>query len=189
MRGWEISMHSWHDLPNDPETVKESMLAVIEIPLGSKIKYELDKASGMLIVDRILSTSMIYPANYGFIPRTYCDDGDPLDVLVLGNHQVVPNALMRVRAIGVMHMVDGGENDDKIIAVHVDDPAMKGYTDISQLPEHISLEIQNFFEKYKSLEHKTVEVEEIKGPELAHKVLQDAFKMYADNEEELRAQG
>lgn len=126
----------WHALPNNPEDINDAVNVVIEIPKGSKVKYELDKPTGLLKVDRILYSSVIYPANYGFIPRTYCDDGDPLDVLVLGNEAVYPLSIMRVRPIGVMHMIDEGKGDDKIIAVHYDDPAFKDYSDIDELPLH-----------------------------------------------------
>ena len=129
--------HPWHDLPNNPDTADAWFNVVIEIPRGSKVKYELDKPTGLLRVDRVLYSSVIYPANYGFVPRSYCDDGDPLDVLVLGHEPVVPMCIMQARAIGLMRMEDEGEGDDKIIAVHVNDPSFNEYTDIGQLPQHI----------------------------------------------------
>src|ERR1700751_5919644 len=115
-------MHPWHDYPIDESRIAESFPAIIEVPMGSKNKYELDKATGLLRLDRILYSAVHYPANYGFVPRTYCDDGDPLDVLVLGQEEVVPGVLMRARVVGVMRMRDDKGQDDKLIAIHVDDP-------------------------------------------------------------------
>jgi inorganic pyrophosphatase len=159
---------------------------IIEIPRGSKIKYELDKPSGLLRVDRILYSSVIYPANYGFLPRSYCADGDPLDVLVLGSEPVAPMTIMQARAIGVMHMSDQGQADDKIIAVHVNDPATAEYTDISQLPRHTFREIQRFFEDYKVLEEKQVVVEEFRGAVAAVQVIREALALYRREETRLR---
>jgi len=178
--------HPWHDLPNNPDTAHERFNVVIEIPRGSKLKYELDKPTGLLRVDRVLYSSVVYPANYGFLPRSYCDDGDPLDVLVLGNEPVIPLAIMQARAIGVMHMQDEGKGDDKIIAVHVNDPSFAGYTDIDQIPPHIFAEIQMFFEDYKKLENKTVLVDQIQGAEEARAVVTDAFALYRREENRLR---
>ena len=115
---------------------------VVEIPRGSKVKYELDKDTGLCYVDRILYSSVVYPHNYGFVPKTLCEDGDPLDVLVLMQESVVPMCFLRARPIGVMQMLDQGEQDDKIIAVHADDPEYKSFSDISQLPQHRLLEIR-----------------------------------------------
>ena len=129
-------VHPWHDLPNPMADIEDGFNVYIEIPKGSRVKYELDKPSGLLRVDRVLYSAVHYPANYGFLPRSYCGDKDPLDVLVLGNEPVVPGVMMRARAIGVMHMEDQGEEDDKIIAVHVHDPAFEEYTDLDQLPSH-----------------------------------------------------
>ncbi len=181
--------HPWHDLPNNPDTAHEWFNVVIEIPKGSKVKYELDKPSGMLRVDRILYSSVIYPANYGFIPRSYCDDGDPLDVLVLGNEPVDPLTIMQARAIGVMHMLDEGQGDDKIIAVHVTDPAFSDYTDVAQLPSHMFREIRRFFTDYKVLEHKDVKVDEIEGSKEAFKVVVDSLAFYRQKESQLRGWG
>lgn len=182
-------MHAWHDLPNNPDTAAEGFNAVIEIPRGSKVKYELDKASGMLKVDRILYSSVIYPANYGFIPRSYCDDGDPLDVLVLMSEPVVPMAILKARAIGVMHMRDEGRLDSKIIAVHLHDPAFSEYRDIKELPGHLALEIRRFFQDYKTLEDKLVEVDEFLGADKAVEVLVEALELYRSEENKLRGWG
>lgn len=179
-------LHPWHDLPNNPEEASEHFSVVIEIPKGSKVKYELDKPTGLLRVDRILYSSVHYPANYGFLPRTYCNDGDPLDVLVLGNEPVWPLSIMEARAIGVMEMADEGAEDHKIIAVHVTDPAMNDYTDIEQLPNHTYREIQRFFEEYKVLENKQVVVEAVQGRARALEILQDAFALYRREENQLR---
>ncbi len=129
-------VHPWHDLPNPLMGIDDGFNVVIEIPKGSKVKYELDKPSGLLRVDRILYSAVHYPANYGFLPRSYCADGDPLDVLVLGNEPVVPLSMMLARAVGVVYMEDQGMRDDKVIAVHVHDPAFEDYNDLEQLPKH-----------------------------------------------------
>ena len=178
--------HPWHDLPNNPDTAGEYFNVVIEIPRGSRIKYELDKPSGMLRVDRVLYSSVIYPANYGFIPRSYCDDGDPLDVLVLGNEPVVPLAIMQARAIGLMRMEDDGQGDDKIVAVHVNDPSFNEYRDIDELPKHIQVEIKRFFLDYKVLEHKKVLVEELQGHKEALEAVIEALALYRSEENRLR---
>ncbi|MFN3202820.1 MAG: inorganic diphosphatase [Bradymonadia bacterium] len=181
--------HPWHDLPNNPDHIEEGFNVVIEIPKGSKVKYELDKPSGMLRVDRILYSSVIYPANYGFLPRSYCDDGDPLDVLVVGNEPVYPMSIMQAKAIGVMHMADEGKADDKIIAVHVTDPAFMDYSDISQLPVHMFREIRRFFEDYKILENKQVVVERFGNSEEAREVVLKALADYRTAENKLRGWG
>lgn len=178
--------HPWHDLPNNPDTADKSFAVVIEISRGSKLKYELDKPSGMLKVDRVLYSSVMYPADYGFLPRSYCEDGDPLDVLVLGSEPVQPGTIMHARAIGVMHMKDEGKADDKIIAVHVNDPAVNEYTDISQVPKHIAREIRRFFEDYKALEHKEVVVEDFKGSKAALEVVRESLRLYRAEETRLR---
>jgi len=181
--------HPWHDLPNNPDTASTAFNVVIEIPKGSKVKYELDKPSGMLRVDRILYSSVMYPANYGFLPRSYCPDGDPLDVLVLGNEPVVPLTIMQARAIGVMRMLDEGAADDKIIAVQTTDPAFNGYSDIAQLPSHMFREIQRFFEDYKALENKAVEVEGFEGSKRALEVVLESLASYRTEESRLRGWG
>jgi len=178
--------HPWHDLPNNPDTAEEKFNVVIEIPKGSKVKYELDKPSGALRVDRILYSSVIYPANYGFLPRSYCGDGDPLDVLVLGNEPVVPLAIMEARAIGMMGMADDGDEDTKIIAVHIQDPAFNEYRDISELPRHVLNEISRFFEDYKVLENKQVIVEDFLGAAAAVKAVKESFKLYRSEETKLQ---
>src|SRR5436309_12546258 len=155
-------IHPWHDVTPGLNLPSEFM-SLIEIPLGSNIKYELDKKTGLLRVDRVLYSAVYYPANYGFLPRTYCDDKDPLDVLVLGQAEVVPLCIMRAKAIGVMQMIDQNEEDDKIIAVHADDPEYRDYRDISELPEHRLKAVKRFFEDYKALEMKQVKVERFMG--------------------------
>ncbi len=169
--------HAWHDIPIE-EPVEESFPAIIEIPKGSKVKYELDKASGLLKVDRVLFSAVHYPANYGFLPRTFCDDGDPLDVLVLCQEPVTPFCLMRARAIGMMQMRDDKGLDDKIIAIHLDDPAYAEYTHIREVPHHTLLELRRFFLDYKTLENKSVEVEEFSGPFEANKTIREAIVAY-----------
>lgn len=173
------SSHPWHDLPIGDKAPGE-VHAVIEIPAKSKVKYELDKDTGMCYVDRVLYSSVVYPHNYGFIPQTLCEDQDPLDVLVMMQEPVVPMCFMRVRCIGVMHMIDQGERDDKIIAVHIDDPEYKHLTDISQVPKHRLAEIRRFFEDYKKNENKDVQVDDIFGAEEALKAVKDAMEMYQD---------
>jgi inorganic pyrophosphatase len=179
-------LHPWHDLPNHASSIDGGFNVVIEIPKGSKVKYELDKPSGLLRVDRVLYSSVHYPANYGFLPRTYCGDGDPLDVLVLGNEPVVPLSIMVARAIGVMHMDDQGEQDDKVIAVHVHDPAFEEYRDLDDLPRHTMREIQRFFEDYKLLESKSVKIEEMGGAVEASRVIREALDLYQREENHLR---
>ncbi len=181
-----MAAHPWHDLPNNPDTADESFNVVIEIPRGSNVKYELDKPTGMLRVDRILYSSVIYPANYGFIPRSYCGDGDPLDVLVLGYEPVVPMAIMEARAIGVMHMEDDGELDDKIIAVHVNDPSFNEFTDIEQLPKHLFMQIERFFLDYKTLEKKEVKIGRFSGQAKGLEVVRESFRLYRKEESRLR---
>lgn len=153
-------MNIWHDIGKDRIT-ENKFDALIEIPKGSKAKYELDKATGLIRLDRILYTSTVYPSNYGFIPRTLADDGDPLDVLVLCNERIYPMTLVQCTPIGVIKMVDGGELDEKIIAVAVNDPNYMNFYDIKELPSHVFDEMMHFFEVYKMLEHKQTTVKEI----------------------------
>jgi inorganic pyrophosphatase len=169
--------HAWHDVPRGEEA-PDALNTVIEIPNGGKVKYELDKETGLMRVDRVLHSSVIYPANYGFIPQSYGDDEDPLDVLVLTQESVVPGAIMRARPIGLMNMIDDGQGDAKIICVHMDDPAVSDYWHIKDLPEHQLRELKRFFQDYKALESKGVQVEDFFGPERARKVVSNSFDYY-----------
>lgn len=180
-------MHPWHDIPPHADDGRSLVNAVIEIPKGSKVKYELDKATGLLRVDRILYSSVIYPANYGFVPRTFCEDDDALDILVLNSEPVQGLTILRVRPIGVMRMLDEGRRDDKLVGVHVDDPAFADYTAMGQLPHHVERQLRRFFEDYKILEQKAVVVDDFLGTDDAVKVLADAVDFYARKEAELRA--
>lgn len=172
-------VHPWHDLTPGDRTPEE-FCAVIEIPLGSNVKYELDKPSGLLRVDRVLWSAVYYPANYGFIPRTLAEDGDPLDVLVLCQEPVVPLALINARAVGMMTMIDVGMMDHKIIAVATGDPEFNGYREANQIPAHYLLMLRRFFLDYKQLERKSVEVEEIGPAKTAYPVIRDALTRYTD---------
>lgn len=178
-------MHPWHDVELNAK-FPEIIPVVIEVPKGSKTKYELDKKSGLIRVDRILFSSIHYPANYGFIPRTYCEDNDPLDVLVLGQEPVVPLAIMSAKPIGVMKMLDQGEADDKIIAVHADDPEYAHYDSLEHLPPHRMEEVQRFFQDYKVLERKAVIIEGFLGKQEAQKIIRDALNLYEKNKTKLR---
>lgn len=153
-------MNVWHDIPSSRISAK-SFEAYIEIPKGCKAKYELDKETGLLQLDRVLYTSTVYPANYGFIPRTFADDGDPLDVLVLCGETIYPRTLVRCYPIGVIKMIDGGSLDEKIIAIPFGDPTYNNYYDVHELPKHVFDEMMHFFEVYKTLEHKQTTVKEI----------------------------
>lgn len=170
-------MHPWHHICLSP-SFPDSVPAFIEVPKGSQVKYELDKASGFIRVDRILFSAVHYPANYGFIPQTYCEDQDPLDILVLGQASVYPGCIMRARPIGVIKMIDGGKADDKIIAVHEDDPEYNIYLHISQLPPHLLKMLERFFKDYKVLEHKEVKIEHFLGEEAARPVILAAHEAY-----------
>ena len=170
----------WHDI--SPKRINnEDFICVIEISKNSKKKYELDKETGYIMLDRILYTSTHYPATYGFIPRTYGDDGDPLDVLLLCAEPLEPLTLVRAYPIGVITMVDNGRNDEKIIAIPFNDPNYNMYTDIDQLPGHIFDEMKHFFQVYKNLEHKTTAVAEVKGREEAVKIIESAINNYIEN--------
>ena len=171
-------MHPWHDTPIDDARIADAFPAVIEIPKGSTNKYELDKETGLLRLDRVLYSAVHYPADYGFVPQTFCDDGDPLDVLVLGQEPVYPLTIVEARAIGVMRMRDDKGIDDKIIAISVRDPAFADYTDHAQLPAHVLRQMRRFFEDYKVLERKQVVIEGLLGPEQALDIIRDALEMY-----------
>jgi inorganic pyrophosphatase len=175
---YHCAMHPWHDCYVDHYSVEKSFPVIIEVPKGSKNKYELDKETGLLKLDRVLFSAVHYPANYGFIPRTYCDDGDPLDVLVLGQESVHPLTIVEARAIGVMRMRDEKGLDDKIVAVSIGDPAFNEYTDHTQLPNHVLRETRRFFEDYKVLEHKQVVVEDLLGPPDALRLIREALVLY-----------
>jgi inorganic pyrophosphatase len=170
--------HPWHDIEVDPATIGTKLPVVIEIPAGSKNKYELDKASGMLKLDRVLHSAVRYPANYGFIPRSYCDDGDPLDVLVLGQEPVQALTIVYARPIGVMHMRDQGKADDKILAVSTFDPAFAHVNELEDIAPHLLLEIRRFFIDYKVLEEKEVEIDPFHDRARALQVIEQAFKDY-----------
>lgn len=167
----------WHDI--SPERIKkDNFIAVIEISKGGRNKYELDKETGMLRLDRVLYTSTHYPANYGFIPRTYAGDNDPLDVLVLCQEKIVSLALVEAYPIGVLKMIDGNEYDEKIIAVARRDPFLNDYQDITEVPSHISAEIMHFFEVYKQLEGKQTSVDKMMGREEAERIIQESIDNY-----------
>jgi len=171
------NFNPWHQVV--PQTDKPDVVkGIIEIPKGNRAKYELDKESGLLRLDRVLYSSMYYPHNYGFIPQSFCDDHDPLDILILSQIEVVPLCIVNAKVIGVMRMLDNGEADDKIIAVADGDPSVNHYEDISELPPHMKTEIMSFFEDYTKLENKTVIVEKFFEKETAMKILQDSFDMY-----------
>ena len=172
-----MRFNPWHTVSYGDES-GERVNGIIEIPKGSRAKYELDKDSGMLKLDRVLYSSVYYPANYGFIPQTYCDDGDPLDILILSQIDIQPLCMVPARIIGVMRMLDQGEADDKIIAVCPDDMSVAHIQDISEMPDHFIKEIQQFFEEYKKLENKVVKIEEFQGARLAKKIYQHALKDY-----------
>ena len=169
--------HPWHSV-SPGENSPESVTAIIEIPKGSKAKYEIDKDTGLLRLDRMLFSSVMYPANYGFIPQTYCDDHDPLDILVLCSADVYPLSMIEAKVIGVMHMVDNGEQDDKIIAVAKNDMSVNYIDDLSELPPHTMKEIVRFFQDYKALEHKNVTIEDLLGKDDAYKVIKESIALY-----------
>ena len=169
----------WHSVSYGEEA-PAVLSAIIEIPKGSKAKYELDKDSGMLKLDRVLFSSIHYPANYGFIPQTYCDDKDPLDILVICSIDVQPMCLIDAKVIGVMQMIDNNEEDDKIIAVAAHDMSVNHINDISELPPHTLLEVRRFFEDYKKLEMKEVIVEQFLGREAAYEIVQRSIDLYKE---------
>lgn len=171
--------HPWHDIPPG-ELIPKEFNTVIEIPLGSSVKYELDKKTGLIKMDRLLYSAVYYPANYGFIPQTLAEDDDPLDVLVLSQQSVAPLTIIPARAIGLMTMTDAGKKDHKIIAIAMGDPEFNGYHEVSELPPHRLLVLRRFFQDYKQLEHKAVEVDEIMAADKAHPIIEDALSRYGE---------
>jgi inorganic pyrophosphatase len=169
--------HPWHDV-TPGENLPAQFIAVIEIPTGSTLKYELDKATGLLRLDRVLYSAVHYPANYGFIPQTYAEDDDPLDVLVLCQEPIMPLTLVRARAIGLMTMVDNGKPDHKILSVAVDDPDYNDLLEASQLPDHRLALLRRFFQDYKALEGKLVEVDTFQSAVAALPVIEQALARY-----------
>ena len=170
-------MNIWHDI--DPKRITpDDFVAVVEISKGSKKKYELDKETGLIMLDRVLYTSTHYPANYGFIPRSYGDDNDPLDVLLICAEDLEPLTLVRAYPIGVIAMIDNGHRDEKIIAIPYNDPTYNSYTDISELPSHIFEEIKHFFKVYKDLEGKETKVDEFGGPIEAVRIIEHCIGNY-----------
>ncbi len=173
-------MHPWHDI-TPGENLPGEFNAIIEIPMGSSVKYELDKRTGLLKMDRVLYSAVYYPANYGFIPQTLAEDDDPLDVLVLCQEAVVPLTLVKARAIGLMTMIDSGKRDHKVLAVAVDDPEFNGFREASELPMHRLNMLRRFFQDYKTLEGKAVEVDELTPAGFTHPIIQDALERYSEH--------
>ena len=176
---YQRRMNPWHDIDVSRIT-PESFIAVVEISKGSKKKYELDKDTGLIKLDRILFTSTHYPSNYGFIPKTFADDNDPLDVLVLCSETLDPLTIVECYPIGVVKMVDNDEVDEKIIAIPFHDPVYSGYRDVSTLPQHILTEISHFFEVYKALEHSETSVKMIVDRAVALKIIEGSLKRYRE---------
>lgn len=172
--------HPWHGVATGDQAPR-TVTAVIEIPQGSRAKYEIDKESGLLKLDRVIYSSFYYPCNYGFIPRTYGDDKDPLDILVITSMPVQALCLMDAKVIGVMRMIDSGDADDKIIAVAANDPSVNYYNNIEQLPRHFFDELRHFFEEYKRLENKSVVVNEFQDKATALQIIEAGIKSYEDN--------
>ncbi|MCV9389081.1 inorganic diphosphatase [Reichenbachiella ulvae] len=170
-------MNPWHDV-RIGQGAPEVVTGIVEIPTNTRAKYELDKESGLLKLDRVLYSSINYPANYGFIPRTYCDDGDPLDILIMSQIEVVPMCIVQANVIGVMRMLDEGEADDKIIAVASNDMSVNHYQDISEIPPHFVKELRSFFEDYKKLENKSVQVEDFQNKEVAMEIVKKSIEDY-----------
>jgi len=172
--------HPWHGAHFGPEA-PERINALIEIPQGSRAKYEVDKETGLLRLDRVIYSSFHYPINYGFIPQTLGQDGDPLDVLVLCSQSIQSLCLVEANVIGNMQMIDSGQVDDKIIAVAAKDPSVNHYSKIEELPQHFLLELRNFFEQYKVLENKKVEIDNFQDKATAYRVINDAIRFYKEN--------
>jgi len=173
-------INPWHDV-NIGKDAPEYVMGVIEIPKGSKGKYELDKKTGMLMLDRVLFSAVHYPANYGFIPQTFCEDHDPLDILIISQIDIPSMTLVKAKVIGVMRMIDGGEADDKIIAVAAGDQSVNYINDIEELPPHLMKEVHRFFEDYKKLENKEVIVEDFLGKDEAMRIINESIAMYDRN--------
>ena len=173
-------LHPWHGISYG-EQAPRIVNAVIEIPQGSRAKYEIDKPSGLLKLDRVIYSSFYYPCNYGFIPQTYGDDKDPLDILVITGQVIHPMCLVSAKIIGVMQMIDSGDADDKIIAVANNDPSINYINNIEELPKHFFSELRHFFEEYKTLENKTVVVEDFGDKATALKIIEDAIAFYKEN--------
>jgi len=167
----------WHDV-NIGKEAPEEVNAIIEIPKNSTLKYELDKETGLMKLDRVLYSAVHYPGDYGFIPQTYWEDNDPLDIIILSSFPVYPRTIVKVRPIGVLQMVDSKESDAKIIAVYVGDPRYDDYRDVSDIPSHTLLELRHFFETYKLLQNKKVKVVSIQHASQARKNIMDAAKHY-----------
>ena len=171
-------IHPWHDV-TPGENIPQEYNAIIEIPFGSSVKYELDKQSGLIKLDRVLYSAVYYPANYGFIPQTLAEDDDPLDVLVLCQETVTPLTIIHARTIGLMTMIDAGKKDHKIIAVATEDPEFNSYRDAAEMPAHRLTMLRRFFQDYKQLEGKVVEVDEIESPKNAYPIIEDALARYS----------
>jgi inorganic pyrophosphatase len=170
-------LHPWHGAgygSKAPQIVN----GLIEIPQGSRAKYEIDKTTGLLKLDRVIYSSFHYPVNYGFIPQTLGEDGDPLDILVMCSESIQSLCLVQATVIGNMQMIDNGEKDDKIIAVATKDPGVNHFTDVNELPQHFKAVLKNYFENYKVLENKVVEIDEFQNKEAAYKVINDAIELY-----------
>lgn len=177
-------IHPWHSIPPG-KNLPEIVTGVIEIPKGSHNKYEIDKDTGMLVLDRVMTSSVFYPTNYGFIPQTYCEDGDALDILVLGQDIIPPLCLVHARVLGALKMLDGGEEDDKILAVNDTDPHFKHIHSLEQLSPHLLKEIENFFKTYKALENKTVSIKGWVDKNNALNIVQSAVNLYSSHKEKL----
>lgn len=171
-------IHPWHDVTPGDKAPKEFQ-TIIEIPAGSSVKYELDKKSGLIKLDRVLYSAVYYPANYGFIPQTYAEDDDPLDVLVFCQETVVPLTIIHARCVGLMTMVDGGKQDHKIIAVATEDPTYNSYREATEMPPHLMNMLRRFFQDYKQLEGKSVEVDAIAPADAAYPIIVDALERYS----------
>ena len=171
-------IHPWHDV-TPGEDMPQEFNTIVEIPFGSSVKYELDKASGLIKLDRVLYSAVYYPANYGFIPQTLAEDDDPLDVLVLCQEAVAPMTLVTARAIGLMTMIDSGKRDHKILSVAVGDPEFNGFREASELPPHRLMMLRRFFQDYKFLEGKAVEVDEIQASAVALPVIEESLQRYS----------